>query len=177
MAGVLRLTVPARCVRGQNSRRGVQPASCAPNVLPRFDRRGTLQKQRDRPPTPRRSDRAKKFCRRVPWRGTRRAQRRRSSKETSPRRRRRGGGAPRAPARRRRHNTKEGNGNLKRETRTSRPRPARASATPSPPGPPGRRPSRSRRSSAARRRPRRARLASGPRPRASFLPASAGGGA
>ena len=92
-----------------------------------------------------------------------------------PRRGWRRGEALRTPARRRRDTQQRGTGNLKHETTLSRPRPARASATPSPRGPPSRRPSRSRRSSAARRRPRRARRVSGPRPKVWFLRAFAAG--
>ena len=110
----------------------------APNIL------GPVQwtsQTRRHTPKPRQSDRSKNFTRRVPWRGAPRANDG-ASKEASPRRGWRRGEAPRrTPSTPSPRQQQRGTGNLKTAKATSRPRPARASATPSPRGRPCRRPS------------------------------------
>ena len=170
-AGALRLTVPARCVCSKNSRQ----QSRAPKAPTAGTRREPSKNNETDPP--------------------------RLAETTGPKipvDAYRGGNAPRAmpalveggflapptalgrcsPHQHAVAATKQQRGteNLKKKRATlNRPRPARASATPSPRGPPSRRPSRSRRSWAARRRPRRARRVVGPRPKVWFLRAFAAG--
>ena len=134
-AEALRLTMPARCVCSQIAR------SCAPNFAPTRDFSDPSNKLTDRPPSLAKATAPKISVNEYRGGNAPRATTALVEGDFPTPPMAWGRGSPRSPSTPSPRQQQRGTGNLKTTSDLNRPRPARASATPSPRGRPCRRPS------------------------------------